>query len=369
MSRWAWAEVDRSAILHNIATLLERCRSDTSEKVEVWAVVKADGYGHGALAAANAARDGGATGLCVALVQEGVELRASGIDLPILVLSEQPPEQIGDAIAAGLQLTVYSREAIDLITAAHHPVHLKVDTGMHRVGCRPDGAVALARHVLERRLRLAGVFTHLAVADEPDNSYNADQLESFDGVLRSLKTADIEPGLVHAANSAGLLAHPAARRQMVRAGIAAYGLQPGPGVAPRMAGLRPAMSLHSRVSHVQRLMAGDRLSYGLRHTFARDATVATLPIGYADGVPRHLGASGGEVLLGSKRRRIVGTVTMDQMMIDCGDDHIAIGDLATVIGTQGDETITADELAHRVGTIGYEIVCGISTRIARRLIN
>jgi alanine racemase len=362
--RWAWAEVDRSAIRANVEMLC-----GVAAPAELWAVVKADGYGHGAVPAAQAALAGGATGLCVALVQEGVELRAAGIDSPILVLSEQPPEQMGEALAAGLQLTVYSTDAIDAITAPHHPVHLKVDTGMHRVGCRPDQAVSLARHVIDRRLRLAGVFSHLAVADEPDNPYNERQFEAFDTVLGSMAAAGIEPGLVHLANSAGLLAHPTARRAMVRAGIAVYGLLPGPGIAPHMETLRPAMSLHARVRHVQRLTAGERLSYGLRHTFADDATVATVPIGYADGVPRRLSAFGGEVLLGGRRRRIVGAVTMDQMMIDCGDDEVAVGDLATVIGRQGDETITADELAQRVGTIGYEIVCGISKRIARRLIN
>ncbi|HQV58925.1 MAG TPA: alanine racemase, partial [Ilumatobacteraceae bacterium] len=214
--------------------------------------------------------------------------------------------------------------------------------------------------------RLAGVFTHLAKADEPDDPFTNPQLAAFDAALDLLDAAGHRPPMVHAANSAGLIAHPAARFTMVRAGIAIYGIAPSTELAAASAALRPALSLHARVSMVKRLEAGDGVSYGQRHHFLRPATVATVPIGYADGVPRRLFQCGGEVLIGGVRRPIVGVVTMDQLMVDCGDDSVAVGDEVILIGTQGDQTITANEWGDKLGTIGYEIVCAISVRIARR---
>lgn len=365
MSRWAWADVDVSAISHNVRTL-----SAIVTPAEVWAVVKADGYGHGALAAAKAALDGGASRLCVALVQEGLALRAGGIDAPIVVFSEQPADQLAAAVAAGLQLTVYSEAAIDALAALApgHPVHLDVDTGMRRVGCQPHQALALAQRVQQRGLTLHATSTHFAVADEPDDPYTSWQLERFDAVLSDMASAGIDPGVVHVANSAGALAHPAARRHAVRAGIVLYGLLPGPGVAEWCTPFRPALSLRARVSMVKRVQSGDRISYGLRHRFVADTTVGTVPVGYADGVPRRLFECGGSVLVGGVRRPIVGVVTMDQLMVDCGDHPVAVGDEAVLLGRQGDETITADEWAALLGTIGYEVVCGISARVPRRTI-
>ncbi|MDO8363490.1 MAG: alanine racemase [Actinomycetota bacterium] len=365
MSRWAWAEVSASAIAHNVRTL-----ADLAAPAQVWAVVKADGYGHGAVLAARAAQAGGAHGLCVALVQEGVQLREAGVQGPILVLSEQPSTQTTMAIAAGLQLTVYSADGLAAIAAAgahDHPVHLKIDTGMRRVGATGHETVALAQAIVASpATRLEGVFTHLAVADEPQNPFTGQQLARFDEALARLAAAGVQPPLVHAANSAGALAHPRARYGMVRVGIAIYGISPGPGVDHLCTDLRPALSLHARVSHVKRVGAGERISYGLRHTFAADATVATLPLGYADGVPRRLHAVGGTVLLGGGHRPIVGVVTMDQLMVDCGDDPVQVGDDAVLIGSQGGHTITAGDWAERLDTIAYEIVCGISARVERR---
>jgi alanine racemase len=185
-------------------------------------------------------------------------------------------------------------------------------------------------------------------------------------VLAEIGAAGIVVEDVHTANSAGALAHRAARASFVRTGIAVYGVSPGPGVDHLAVCLRPALSLHARVSFVKRLPAGTRISYGLRHELEAAANIATLPIGYADGVPRRLHAVGGEVLIGGKRRRIVGAITMDQLMVDCGDDPVAIGDHAVLIGEQGGERITAADWATRLDTIGYEIVCGISARIERR---
>jgi len=369
VSRWAWAEVSAAAIEHNVRALTENVRS--AWPVQLWAVVKANGYGHGAVIAARAALQGGATGLCVALVREGVELREAGIDAPILVLTEQPHDDVADAVTHGLQLTVYRPEmlrALEAAGASDHPVHLKLDTGMHRVGVRAEGALAMAEAIAASpAASLQGVCTHLAVADEPDHPFTRTQLDRFDAALDELSAAGHRPPLVHAANSAGAMVHPRARYSMVRTGIAVYGISPGAGVDGMVAdlGLRPAMSVKTRVSFVQQVPAGDGISYGLRHTFTASSTVATVPIGYADGVPRRLFAAGGEVLLGGVRRPIVGVVTMDQLMVDCGDAAVAVGDEVVLIGEQAGQRITATEWAERLGTIGYEIVCGVSARIAR----
>jgi alanine racemase len=215
-------------------------------------------------------------------------------------------------------------------------------------------------------VHLAGFCTHLAVADEPANPYNAAQLEAFEDLLTALTVAGHHPPLVHAANSAAILAHPASHFNLVRAGIAIYGLSPGVALDRQAASLRPALTLRARVAHVKQVRAGDQISYGLRHRFDRETTVATLPLGYADGVPRRLFACGGEVLIGGRRRPIVGAVTMDQLMVDCGSDRVVVGDEAVLIGTQGGESISVNEWAERLDTIGYEVVCGISARIDRR---
>lgn len=365
MSRWAWAEVDLAAIEHNVRLL-----GASVAPSDVWVAVKADGYGHGAVAVARTALSAGATGLCVALVQEGVALREAGIDAPILVLSEQPPEELAAAVRHRLIGTVYSVAQIRAWEAAgaiDHPVHLKIDTGMRRVGVSPDQAMAVADAIAASpSVELAGVFTHLAVADLLDDPFTQRQLDTFEGVLATLAAAGHAAPIVHVSNSAAALAHPAARRSVVRAGIGVYGISPGSGVHDLAAGLLPALSLHARVSHAKRVSAGERISYGLRHLFTHDTTVATLPIGYADGVPRRLSSVGGQVLVGGRRRLIVGAVTMDQLMVDVGDSTVEIGDHAVLIGSQGDETITATEWADRLGTIAYEIVCGISARIERR---
>lgn len=368
-TRWAWVEIDLDAIRHNI----EHLRSVVAPSA-VWAVVKADGYGHGAVDVARAAMEAGAEGLCVALVNEGLALRRAGIDAPILILSEQPPETAARIVEHRLTPTVYTRSFLDALVAEQPtglPVHLKIDTGMQRVGTHPHAAAALAQSIVERapQLRLAGVFSHLAVADEPDDEFTARQLKRFDGALEHIVDLAGPVPLVHIANSAGALAHPATRRSMVRVGIAMYGISPGHGVDDLCSELRPALELRARVSYVKMARAGSRISYGRVHKFERDTTVATIPIGYADGVPRRLSSVGGEVLIGGRRRLIVGRVTMDQIMVDCGDDEVAIGDDVVLLGSQsgpdGEETIRAEDWADRLDTIGYEIVCGMSARVPR----
>jgi alanine racemase len=236
---------------------------------------------------------------------------------------------------------------------------------MHRVGCASEQAAALAEAVTGRaELVLEGILTHLAVADEPANPYTRTQLDRFASVRAELARADIEPPVVHAANSAGLLGWPEARFDLARCGIALYGIAPAPGQSGGVT-LRPALSLHGRVSYVKELGAGERISYGLRYEMSAPGRVATVPIGYADGVPRALAHVGGTVLVGGRRRAIAGNVTMDQIMVDVGLDDVATGDEVVLIGRQGGDEITAEEWATRVGTIAYEIVCGIGPRVPR----
>ena len=219
--------------------------------------------------------------------------------------------------------------------------------------------------VEQRHLELEALWTHCAVADEPDRTFTGEQLDRFDAVVAELARAGIEVPLTHAANSAAAITHPAARRSLVRCGIAVYGVDPSPELAGALP-LRPALRLRSEVSFVKRVAAGEGISYGLHHTFDRATTVATVPIGYADGVRRRLGLLHQEVLVGGVRRPIVGVVTMDQLMVDCGDDPVAVGDEVVLLGRQGDEEVRATEWAAALDTIGYEITCGIGPRVPRR---
>jgi alanine racemase len=366
--RPAWAEVDRAAIGHNTRLLVERVAP-----AEVCAVVKAHGYGHGPVQVAEAALRAGATWLGVALVEEGAHLRAAGqFTEPILLLSEPPCSQMDDVVAHGLTPTLYTSPAVDAAAKAVAasarrdalPVHVKVDTGMHRVGADPDAAVRIALAVHDSpELRLEGLWTHLAVADEPDHPFTTTQVERFDAVVDELASHGVRPELLHAANSAAALTRPDTRYDMVRCGIALYGLAPSPPLRGA-ADLHPALTLKAQVALVKRVDAGEAVSYGLRYRFDRASHVATVPIGYADGVPRRLGAVGGEVLIRGRRRPIAGTVTMDQITVDCGDDDtIVAGDEVVLIGRQGADEISAWDWATRLDTIAYEIVSGISRRV------
>jgi alanine racemase len=374
--------VDLDAIRDNVAALCALARP-----AAFLAVVKANAYGHGAVPVARAVLEAGASWLGVARVEEGVQLRDAGIDAPILLLSEPAPRAAATVVAHRMTPVVYTETGIDALakavadsgSATPLAVHLKVDTGMHRVGCSTDDAVALAGRIAGRdELELAGVCTHLALADDPTDAYTAEQLERFDAVLDALAARNLRPPLVHAANSAGLLtfasprydarsyARSDARYDMVRVGIACYGLPPAPPLADNAeVALRPALSLRARVTMVKTLPAGARVSYGLRYELNATARVATIPAGYADGVPRGLGLAGGEVLIRGRRFPIAGVVTMDQFMVDVGDAPVEPDDEVVLIGAQGDDEITATEWAEKLGTINYEIVTGIGARVPR----
>ena len=374
--RWAWAQIDLGALRHNVATLAAHIGPQ-----QLWAVVKADAYGHGANECARVALQSGAQGLCVALVSEGIALRQAGINAPILVMSEQPTEQHRDMISYGLIATLYNETTIAQFANTANEleimaaVHMKVDSGMHRVGVSPEDAVKVAKLVAESPwLSLEGMFTHLATADVADTQFAQQQVSAFSRSVEQVRALGIEFRHVHVSNSASAIRKldAGAGCTMARVGIAMYGI-PGDahtnsfGSAHQL-DLRPVMSVHARVSHVQRVAAGQGVSYGLKRTIEQDSIVATIPIGYADGIPRGLWESG-SVLVGGIRRSFAGVVTMDQVMVNCADNEVRIGDEVVLIGAQGSELITANEWANKMSTIGYEIVCSISARIPRNYIN
>ena len=380
-SRPAWAEIDLAAVAHN-ASVLARLAAPA----DLCAVVKAHGYGHGGPAVARAAVAGGAQSLAVALVDEGVELREHGVTAPVLLLSECGSDAVDTALAYGLTPTLYSIEAIGAFAAsaraAGRPiaVHVKVDTGMHRVGADPADLPAIAAAVVrEPMLHLEGIWTHLPVADgeQPeDRAYTEGQLDLFDRLVAGLAAAGINAPVLHAANTAGAIVFTRSRHDMVRCGLGLYGYLPGPAVQAAFAAqaggdrLRPAMALKARVVAVRTLEPGERPSYGRLRPLPARSSVATVPIGYADGVPRALFGAGYEVLIGGARRPLAGMVTMDQIVVDCGDDDsVRPGDEVVLLGRQGDEVITADDWAAMLGTISYEVVCGVGPRMPRVLVN
>ena len=369
------ATVDLAALAANVVLL-----QGLVAPSRLCVVVKADGYGHGAVSVAGAAAEAGADYFAVALVEEGVELREAGIAAPILVLSEPPAEAFPIAVRHDLTVTCYTPAGLEAAERAaaeggrQLAVHLKLDSGMHRVGTSEEQLPALAvRAEGSSHLRLEGLFTHLAVADDPDDPFTGVQLGRLETARARLRRLGIAPPLVHAANSAAAIAHPESRLDLVRCGIACYGHLPSVAVGPILSAalpgreLAPVLSLSSTVHLVRRLARGERPSYGRRYELAEDGYLATVPIGYADGVPRPLGESGGEVLIRGRRRRIAGTVTMDQLMVDCGPEgDVEPGDEVVLIGRQGAAEVTAEEWAERTGTVAYEILTRIGPRVPRR---
>lgn len=376
--RPVWAEIDAAALRHN-AALLRAVVAPSS----LCAVVKADGYGHGAVTAARAAVAGGAVGVAVALVEEAAQLRDAQFAEPTLLLAEPPPGSELQVVELGIEPTVATAGSVERLADAARrvgkrvSVHIKVDTGMHRTGASPEDVGELAELVTAASpsLMLAGFWTHLAVAEGEhlaDQEFTLHQLGSFDKARRQLARRGIEPRVLHAANSAAAIAVPESRFHMVRCGISLYGYSPSPVVSDALMrqapndGLHPALSLKARVASVRDLPAGARPSYGRHRPLPTGATVATVPLGYADGMPRQLFQAGCELLLHGKRRPLAGMVTMDHVMVDCEDDRdVAVGDEVVLLGRQGSEVITADEWATRLGTISYEILTTIGARVPR----
>jgi alanine racemase len=366
----AACRIDLDAIRNNVANLASRAPS-----AAVMAVVKADGYGHGMVPAARAALDGGASWLGVAVLAEAFGLRAAGIAAPVLAWLIGPDEELTDAIRQQIDVGVYAEPGLAAAAAAAHEVgaparvHLKVDTGLSRGGATaadwPGLLDAAAKAAADRTVEVVGIWSHFAYADAPGHPTIGRQITRFTEAVEVAERAGVRPQLRHLANSAATLTLPAAHFDLVRPGIAAYGVSPGPDVGtPADFGLRPAMTLTGQVVLAKRVAAGEGVSYGHRYTTPRDTRLALVPLGYADGIPR-AASSTGEVLLGGRRRRIAGTVCMDQVVFDVEDDPVTAGDEAVFFGPGDAGEPTAQEWAQALGTIGYEIVTRIGPRVPR----
>jgi alanine racemase len=365
--RWAWAEIDLDAVARNVATL----RAMTSPGTLFMAVVKADGYGHGALEVARAAIGAGADRVGVATLAEALRLRAGGLTAPIHLLSEASPRAAARIVDAGIVATLFSSEfAAALSRAAAEQqrqarFHLKVDTGMNRIGvCAEDAADFVESLRGLPGIVMEGVFTHFATADVPGDWEFDRQLEQFDAAIAEFRHRGIDPGIVHAANSAATILHPETHFDMVRCGIALYGLHPDSVTHGRVA-LEPAMSVKARVTRVTRLGMGEGVSYGMTWHAAAPTTVATIPLGYADGIRRSLSNSM-RVLIGGRPCRQIGRICMDQLMVEVPRGvEVSAGDEAVLVGRQGGEDLSIEGMAELAGTIDYEIACALGARLER----
>ncbi|HVX43137.1 MAG TPA: alanine racemase [Mycobacteriales bacterium] len=350
------AEIDLAAIRHNVRELRGRTRA------ELMVAVKADGYGHGMVPSARAALAGGATWLAVAYVSEALALRAAGITAPILALIPAADDPLGEAVARGVDISISSQRILDAVTAAapdRARVHLEIDTGLSRGGIRAAEAGELfdaaAKAAASEAIEIVAVWSHLACADELDNPMTAQQLATYREVLDLAHSRGIDPPLRHLANSAGLLAWPQTHFDLVRPGIAVYGLPPVPAE-----GFVPAMTLRSQVVLTKRIPAGTGVSYGVTYHAERDTNLALVPLGYGDGIPVRA-SNRAEVAIGGRRYRIAGRVCMDQFVVELGDDVVAEGSGVEVFGRD----VGAEDWARATDTIAYEIVTRVGARVPR----
>ncbi len=371
------ADIDLNRIRKNTIRLNRLTGPDTA----FMAVVKANAYGHGAVRVAKTVLENGASRLGVARLHEAMELRNAGIESPILVFGHVHPGQILPAAEHNLTLSVFHGETAKAYSAQavqagkRLDIHLKVDTGMGRVGMIVDDpADRTSRDDLIRQIRqitelpgidAKGIYTHFAAADHEDPAYTLEQIRRFDSLLNDLETERIRFQIRHAANSAGLIGFPQAHYDMVRPGISLYGLYPSEDVGPSRVNLMPAMTLRSIISSVKKVPKGFKVSYGMTYETHKPTVLASVPIGYGDGFSRCF-SSNGTMLVNGCRAPIVGRVCMDQTMIDVGDiPGVQTGDPVVIIGHQKDQEIRADEWAERSGTINYEIVTALTQRVER----
>jgi alanine racemase len=357
-----WVEVDLSAIENNIRRLSQL------SGVQLMAVVKANAYGHGAVPVAQAALRAGAAWCGVARLEEALELRRAGLDCPILLLGYTPPDRLDEAVAQGVSLTLWSVEQAQAAAASGQRVgqparvHIKVDSGMGRLGVQAEDVLALVRALPPADLQFEGVFTHFARADEADPGASAAQERRFDGALAALQASGRLPPVVHASNSAAGLTRPKERFKLVRAGIAMYGLHPS-AECPLPDGFIPALTWKTILSQVKVLPAGRGVSYGHTYVTQGDERIGTAPVGYADGYRRTVG---NVALVGGQRVPVVGRVCMDQIMLQLDGACLAqAGDEVVLIGQQDQACLRAEDLAKIWGTINYEVVCGIGARVPR----
>lgn len=365
--------IDAGALRHNVATLSGRAQRSGARTM---VVVKSDGYGHGAVTVARAALAAGASWLGVASPTEALQLRDAGIDAPLLCWLYAPGDEFERALSAGVDLAASSRRELDAIAkaacavGAPARVHLKVDTGLNRNGCRveewPELVDQAAGAEADGSVEVVAVWSHLACADEPGHPSVDEQAEAFRRAFERARAAGLRP-IRHLANSAALLTRPDLHFELVRPGIAVYGLDPVPHVGDH--GLVPAMTFRSSVSSTKRITAGESVSYGHTFTAGRDGNLALVPVGYADGVPRSLSGRM-QVWLAGRRRPVVGRVCMDQIVVWCDDDEVVAGDEVVLFGTGQRGEPTAAEWADELGTIHYEIVTGMyRPRVSRTVVS
>jgi len=365
-----WAEIDLDAIAHNVREI----RRITSRKADIMGIVKADAYGHGVLQTVKTLLDNGVTRLAVSMLDEAIQLRQFGVKVPILILSYTDPSRADEIIKNEVTQTVYSLDLANALSEAavrlgrDVKIHVKVDTGMGRVGFMPG--YSAIKNVIEISrmpgLIIEGLFTHFASADEKDRSYTQMQFERFMSICNELGRVGVHIPVKHVCNSAGIIEYPEMHLDMVRPGIILYGIYPSDDVDKSKISLKPAMTLKTSVIHVKEVEKGTCISYGRIFTTKRDSRIATLPIGYADGYSRLL-SNKGQVLINGQRVPIVGRICMDQCMADITDvkGPVKVGDEVVIFGKQGDEEIGVSEIADLIGTISYELVCLIGKRVPR----
>lgn len=367
-ARPAWVEINLDYIAQNVS----RFRHLIGPMTQIMAVVKADGYGHGAVAVAETALKSGASSLAVAFVEEAISLRKAGIDVPILLLGYTDPVHFSSLIEYKLIPTVFGFEAAINFSrkAQEHnvkiPLHIKIDTGMGRIGLLPEEAVeVISRITLLPGLLTEGVFTHFAAAEEKDEAYTSGQLKLFNRVLERCHEKGITFPLVHAANSAASINHPSARYNLIRLGLSMYGYYPSTELEKKGLQLFPALTFKSRVVLVKKVPPGTAISYGCTYHTTGETLIATIPVGYADGYSR-LQSNRGQILIRGQRAPVVGNVCMDHFMADVTHiPGVRFNDEVVLYGRQGNELVSIEEAAEKIGTINYELLCAVNKRVPR----
>jgi alanine racemase len=356
--------------LHAIAFNLNGIRKHIGKKVKIMAVVKANAYGHGLTEISRAVVGLYANYLGVAIAEEGVRIRELGVNVPIHVFLLPSKEQCDLSVEYNLEPTICSEREVNWLNALGNKhrktigVHLKIDTGLNRIGLKLAELEKFLKLLAQkRRIEIIGVFTHFAIAENRDKSFTLKQFDEFQHAVDFLRRNGIQPEFIHCANSAAILDLPETHCSMVRAGLMMYGYFPSHTTTESIP-LKPALTLKTKVSFVKRILAGESVSYGRRYFAARRTTIATIPIGYADGYSRLLSGKA-SVLMQGNRFPVVGSIGMDQMMVDVSNAHIEAGEEVVMIGKQKKDQILADELADHLGTIPYEILCAISHRVPR----
>jgi len=366
----AWAEVNLDNIAHNVREI----KRIVDKKTEIMGVVKADAYGHGVMGVAKTLINNGVTRLAVSMLDEAIQLRNYGIDVPILILSYTDPIRAEEIVENNVTQTVFSQELAKALSDAavklkkRVKIHIKIDTGMGRVGFMPG--YSAVKNVVEISklpgIIVEGLFTHFASADERDKSYTYMQFERFMSICNELSRIGVHIPIKHVANSAAIIDFPESHLDMVRPGIILYGMYPSGDVNRSKINLKPAMSLKANVILVKEVEPGTSISYGRIFTTKRTSRIATIPIGYADGFTRLLTGKA-KVLINGEFAPVVGKICMDQCMVDVTDldSEVRMGDEVVVLGRQGENEITAEDLASAIGTINYEVVCLIGKRVPR----